>query len=116
QVVNIPASIGNVLIMRLFHLSGGDVSRRQLGGELRTFLVAEYLVLNPLLACVAGVAFSFLTRQFIPDYAASIPVLTSLMCLIFFVPQSSLVRNFWMLDRRLGALAWSNILGLVAIG
>lgn len=116
QAANIPAFIGSVLIMRLFHLSGRQSSRTQLCAELKTFLLAQYLVLNPVVTCIIAVAFAFLTKRLIPEYSGSVPVLCTLICCLYFLPQCSLVRNIWMLDRRLPAIAASNIAGLISIG
>jgi O-antigen/teichoic acid export membrane protein len=115
QTANIPAVLGTVFITRIFYLSGAKTSRKTLAEEMKTFLFIEYLVVLPLLICSVCVLFSFLTHQFIPAYASSVPVIQNLIFACYFVPQTTLVRNFWMLDKRLVSLGLSNVVGVVAM-
>jgi|KBSSwiStaDraftv2_1062776.scaffolds.fasta_scaffold00215_15 Membrane protein involved in the export of O-antigen and teichoic acid len=115
QTANIPAVLGNVFVTRIFYLSGAKTSRATLAEEMKLFLLVEYLLVLPLLICSVCLAFSFLTGQFIPAYLSSVPVIRVLIFAVYFVPQTTLVRNFWMLDKRLLALGVSNVVGFVGM-
>src|ERR1043166_4921168 len=115
QTANIPAQLGNVFITRIFYLTGAKTNREILAEEMKTFLLIEYLIILPVLICSVCLAFSFLTNQFIPAYATSVPVIRVLIFAVYFVPQTTLVRNFWMLDKRLISLGVSNVAGLGAM-
>src|SRR3977135_4520209 len=82
---------------------------------MKTFLLIEYLIVLPVLICSVCFAFAFLTSQFIPAYVTSVPVIRTLILAVYFVPQTTLIRNFWMLDKRLVALGASNIVGLLGM-
>jgi O-antigen/teichoic acid export membrane protein len=115
QTANIPAVLGNVFVTRIFYLSGAKTSRAVLAEDMRLFLLVEYLVVLPLLICSVCLAFSFFTGQFIPAYLSSVPVIRILIFAVYFVPQTTLVRNFWMLDKKLVALGLSNMVGFVGM-
>ncbi len=115
SVTDVMGRIAMVIITRLNELGATEDGRRQVNRELRDFLLMEYLLLLPALICLAFVAGSFLIEQFIPRYAEAIPVLQILLLTIFFVPQTSLVRNFWILDKRLVSLGAVNLAGLAGL-
>ena len=116
QGANLPSLIGTVFIMRAFRLSGANVSRAELAKDSREFLLLEYLVVMPLLICLVVQAFGFLTATVLSKYTDSVSVLSFLMFATFFVPQTTVIRNFWMLDRRFAALGVSNLFGLLTHG
>lgn len=116
QAANLPGYAGNVFVMRAFRLSGASVAREQLAADAREFLLVEYTIILPILLVTFVHGFSLLVGQVITQYTASLDVLTVLMFALFFVPQTTIVRNFWMLDRRLMALGISNVVGLIAHG
>jgi hypothetical protein len=115
QTANLPAVIGNVFVNRILGLTGRNAARSHLAKEALDFLLIEYLVLFPLLICVAVHSFAFLTSAFIPDYAIGTPLISVLVFAIYFVPQTTLIRNFWMIDRRLIPLLRSNAIGLLGM-
>ncbi|MBV9467181.1 MAG: hypothetical protein JO206_07035, partial [Solirubrobacterales bacterium] len=91
-------------------------ARGELARDAKDFLLLEYLVLLPALVCLAVQAFGFITATVVHGYARSDSVLTFLILASFFVPQTTIVRNFWMLDRRFVKLAASNVIGLLTHG
>jgi hypothetical protein len=115
QATQIPSLMGNVVIMRLFNLSGGNTSRDQLGADLMRFLLAQYLITIPLIICGIMGVMSFLMVQLIPKYAPSLPILRTILFSFYFIPQTNLVRNFWVLDKRIAAIGVANIVGLVGM-
>jgi O-antigen/teichoic acid export membrane protein len=115
QATQIPTMMGNVVIMRLFNLSGGNTSRHQLGQDLMRFLLAQYLITIPLIICGVMGVMTFLVVQLIPRYALSLPVLQTILFSFYFIPQTNLVRNFWVLDKRIRAIGVANVVGLIGM-
>lgn len=115
QATQIPTMMGNVVIMRLFNLSGGNTSRDQLGQDLMRFLLAQYLITIPLIICGVMGVMTFLVVQLIPKYAPSLPILQTILFSFYFIPQTNLVRNFWVLDKRLKAIGLANVVGLLGM-
>lgn len=113
QASNLPALAGNVFVMRAFRLSGANVGRERLAADAKEFLLVEYLILHPVLIVSVLHGFALLAGQVIPQYSDGLNVLVLMMFAIYFVPQTTIIRNFWMLDRRLVALGMSNLVGLV---
>jgi hypothetical protein len=58
--------------------------------------------------------FVFLATVAIPKYLDAAHSLAILMLALFFVPQTTVIRNFWMLDRKLWRLFCSNVIGAAA--
>lgn len=106
--------IGMPIITRINERGVTAAGRVQVAEELRLYLLLEYLVLLPVLICLAYFASSFLIARFIPQYFPGVAVAQILLISLFFVPQTTLVRNFWILDKRLISLAISNVIGLLA--
>lgn len=115
QTANVSAMLGTVLLSRLLHLSGASRPRRELASEMSDFLIIQYLLVYPLLIIALLLGFSVLTIYFNPAYTDSIPILKVLAIAVYLVPQTSLVRNFWIMDRRLVKLGVSNIVGLLGM-
>jgi O-antigen/teichoic acid export membrane protein len=116
QAATVPGPIGNVFVMRAFRLTGANVSRSDLARDAREFLLLEYLVVLPLVICAAVQVFGLLTVTVLPAYTRSTAVLSILIFAVYFVPQTTIIRNFWMIDRRFRRIAVSNIVGLLAHG
>ena len=116
MAIDVPARMGAVYISRLFVQCGANTDRRVLGAELTRLLTLQYLVVVPLLVCGVWWCFSMLVSIFIPKYAESLPIAQVLLLTTFFVPQTSLMRNFWMIDKRFSALLAVNLVGLAALG
>jgi len=115
QVTEIPSRIGTVMITRILEFSGTENGRKQVSEELRFFLLAEYFFIIPLVACLSFYAISCIIVLWLPKYVGAISVMHILICIMYFIPQTSLVRNFWIMDKRMGALAISNMIGLLGI-
>jgi hypothetical protein len=54
----------------------------------------------------------------LPKYHEAVPILSVMIFSMYFMPQTSLIRNFWMVDRRLPALASASMftLSVMTIG
>jgi hypothetical protein len=65
-----------------------------------------------LIICLATFAGGLLVAKLIPKYVLAIPLIKILLLTMYFVPQTTLVRNFWTLDKRLFSLGVSNLVGL----
>lgn len=115
QAAEIPGRIGSVLMTRIFFLSGAGSDREKTAAEMRNFLLLEYMVLFPLMICTAVYGFSFVVLSFIPRYAACLPVVTVGIFSIYFLPQTTFIRNYWMLDRRIKAIGTTNLVALLSI-
>lgn len=115
MAIDIPSRMGNVYLSRLYIQSGANVDRRALGAELVRYLTMQYLVVMPLVICgVYWLAVQILSF-FLPKYVAALPAAQVLLLTVFFVPQTSLMRNFWMIDKRFGALLCTNLIGLAGM-
>lgn len=115
SAVEMQARMSNVIITRLYEIGVTQNGRRQMATEIRDFLLLEYLLLLPTVICLALYLGSFLISQFIPKYAESVPLLGIILGATYFVPQTTLVRNFWILDKRLFSLGISNLVGLLGM-
>lgn len=114
-VVEIIARVGTVIISRLNELGGTVSGRQKIGKELHLFLLFNYSFLMPGLICLGYFCSSLMIAQFIPKYADSLPVLRILLAAVYFVPQATIVRNYWILDKRFRSLAISNLIGFTAL-
>ncbi|MBM3851999.1 MAG: hypothetical protein FJ399_02455, partial [Verrucomicrobia bacterium] len=52
MAIDIPSRMGNVYLSRLYVQCGAGADRRELGDELARYLMAQYLVVMPLVICV----------------------------------------------------------------
>jgi len=115
MAVEIPSRISNVFLMRLFNLAGAQTSRGQLGRESSRFLFAQCLLVLPCVIIALNELSSWLTQHYLPRYIPSLPVMRILLLSIYFVPQTMLVRNFWILDKRFFSIGISNTVGLTGM-
>lgn len=115
QAAEIPARIGNVLVTRIFFLSGALTEREKTGAEMRNFLLLEYLILFPTMICAMFYVFSFIVLSFIPHYSECLPVLRVGLFTIYFLPQTTLIRNYWMLDRNIKAIGITSLVALLSV-
>jgi O-antigen/teichoic acid export membrane protein len=115
QAQEVLSRIGNVFIMRMFTLSGQNESRQTLASELMRFLIVSYLILIPVGIVAVLYGISALIAAFIPKYSGAISILKIVIFMIYFTPQTTLVRNVWMLEKRLRPLGISNLVGLLAV-
>lgn len=115
QTGNIPGMVGAVFVNRFYFLSGSGVAMSRLAEELRQFLLVEYLLLLPALICTAGPGFKFLISTFTPEYASSNLPFRALLLAIYFIPQTTVIRNVWILQKRTLAIGLSNLAGLITM-
>lgn len=113
--VDIPSRMGNVYLARLYVQAGSGCDRKTIGAELKQFLRVQNLVTMPMVICAVWCFADLATNLWLPKYVGALPSVHILLSAIFFVPQTSLVRNFWLIDGRFKALAASNLFGLIAV-
>jgi O-antigen/teichoic acid export membrane protein len=114
QTVQATSWVALVLVMRINNLGVHGSNRKQLAGDIRRYLLVVDLVLLPLLIVALATAAPPLVARLLPAYADSVRLLPIMLLTMYFVPQTTVVRNMWILDRRIGPLAISNIVGLAA--
>ncbi len=116
QLVQVPAWTANVIVTRIIAEVGKNKkSRRDLGYDVYLYLRLYYLVLAPLLILVAEAATTFLVGNFLPKYRESLGILPIFLFAIYFLPQGTVIRNFWMVDKRYRAFLRSSLVALVAM-
>jgi O-antigen/teichoic acid export membrane protein len=111
---DIPARMGNVLLYRIYTLSGGNIDRSQLAGELRRYFFIQHTLFMPFVLTTLWWAVRFIVPAFLPKYASALGVAQVLLVGIYFIPSNTLIRIFWIIDKRLVALFSSNLGGLAA--
>jgi O-antigen/teichoic acid export membrane protein len=114
QAVQATSWLALVLVMRINNLGIHEANRKQLGTDIRRYLLVVDLVLLPVLIVALSVVAPLVIARFIPAYAESVRLLPFMLLTMYFVPQTTVVRNLWILDRRIWPLAVSNIVGLAA--
>lgn len=112
QGIQLPAWVGQVVILRLNERTGASVPRDRLAAEMRRYLTFLDLVVLPLLICSVYLGFALIVPIALPEYVGSIDVVGIMLLTMFFMPQTTLVRNVWILDKRLLALFVNGLLGL----
>jgi O-antigen/teichoic acid export membrane protein len=111
---DIPARMGTVILSRIYTLSGGNINRSHLAGELRRYFFIQHTLFMPFLLATLWWAVQFILPAFLPKYTSALGVAQILLVGIYFMPSNTLIRNFWIIDKRLGALFFSNLGGLAA--
>lgn len=116
QAYQVPGWMTSVTITRITTLIGAQRSREELGKEMFRNLLVHYLIIIPTTICFMIVAARFIFPRFIPEYVDSIGLLATLLFSLYFVPNVTVIRNFWIIDKRFAALGVSNLVGLAAMG
>jgi O-antigen/teichoic acid export membrane protein len=111
---DLPARTGTVILSRIYTLSGSNTNRSQLASELRRYLFIQHTLFMPFLLATLWWAAQFMLPAFLPKYTSALSVAQVLLVGIYFLPSITLIRNFWIIDKRLGALFISNLGGLAA--
>jgi O-antigen/teichoic acid export membrane protein len=111
---DIPARMGTVILSRVYTLSGGNIHRSQLASELRRYFFIQHTLFMPFLLVTLWWAVQFILPAFLPQYTSALGVAQVLLVGIYFMPSNTLIRNFWIIDKRLVALLISNLGGLAA--
>jgi len=114
QTVQATSWVALVLVTRINNLGVHAANRRQLASDIRRYLLVVDLVLLPLLIVALAAVAPPLVARLLPAYADSVRLLPVMLLTMYFVPQTTVVRNMWILDRRIVPLAVSNIVGLAA--
>ncbi len=115
QLTELMGRGGIVVLTRFFAQAAEPAQRARAGHEIRMYLVLQHLMLFPLILPALYLTVGWLVRSIMPQYAPAVPVLMLVQMVIFFVPQTSLARNVWVLDKRMAALGLSNVLGLACV-
>lgn len=106
QTFDLPARIGSVVLMKIYHDDAGN-GRTSSAEKLFRFLVAQYLFILPVLICLGIAGVRLLTSCVLPRYEAVVPLASILLFESYFCPTTSLMRNFWIIDKNLNMLAAS---------
>lgn len=114
QAVQVTSWLALVLITRINNLGAIPTNRKQLAAETGRYLQVMDLVLLPVLICGISVAAPPMIQRFLPAYADAGKLLKIMLLTMYFVPQTTIVRNFWILDKRIWPIAGSNLAGLAA--
>jgi O-antigen/teichoic acid export membrane protein len=114
QLSGLVSWLALVMIVRLNHQSDTASARQLLGSRLEQFLDVVNLVLLPVAIVGACVGTPAILAVVAPKYLGAMSVLPVLLPTLYFMPQTTVVRNIWLLDRKFGRLALSNIWGLAA--
>jgi len=109
-----PTRVAVVVVSRIYVLSGGSTHRSQLADELRRYFFIQHTLFMPLVLTTLWWAAQFILPAFLPKYASALGIAQVLLVGLYFVPSNTLIRNFWIIDKRLGALLISNLGGLAA--
>jgi hypothetical protein len=111
---DIPGRMGSVLMSRMYILIGANTNRLQVGEELRRYLYVQHTLLMPLLLTTLWWGAQFVFHTFLPKYASALDVAQVLLVGTYFIPSNTLIRNFWIIDKRLISLLASNLGSLLA--
>lgn len=113
QLGQIPAWVANVIITRIFNqLGAGAKSRQSLGQEVYLYLRFYFLTVTPALTCGADIGMTLLTSSVLREYAEVLRALPVLLLALNFLPQATVIRNFWAADKRYARLLVSGLIGL----
>lgn len=116
QAGQVPTWIGSVLIMRLTTLVGAANSKLALGREMLTSLTAINLILLPLLIGFISLTSYWGILLFLPKYSYAIKVLPLLLLSLYFQPRVTVIRNYWIIDKKFKWLAISNLIVISLMG
>jgi O-antigen/teichoic acid export membrane protein len=111
---DMPARMGNVLLSRIYVLTGGNTNRSRVASELRRYFIIQHALLMPFLLTTLWWGARFIFPAFLPKYVPALGVAQVLLLGAYFTPPNTLIRNFWIIDKRLMALLGSNLGGLAA--
>jgi O-antigen/teichoic acid export membrane protein len=114
QTVQATSWIALVLVTRINNLGVHGANRGQLGSDIQRYLMVVDLVLLPVLILGLATVAPPLVAWMIPEYLDAVRLLPLMLLTMYFLPQTTVVRNMWILDRRLVPLAVSNVVGLAA--
>jgi hypothetical protein len=115
QTCEVPFRFAAVFITRLYTEAGTARTRGELAEELLRFLSVSYLGMIPLVIVGVSCLAPFVFGHFLPSYAGMLPSLRILLLAIYFLPGTSVVRNFWLIDRRLIIVGVVNVVSLVGL-
>lgn len=115
QALELPSRFSSVVLMRLYHdeATGGRMASAML---LRRFLMIQYFLILPAIICAVVVCLRLLTSCVLPRYTVVMPLAEVLLFEMYFVPQISLMRNYWIIDKKLDMIAASGGVWLLSRG
>lgn len=113
QALELPTRFSSVVLMRLYHNDAGP-GRAASAPQLRLFFLVQYLLVLPAIISVVVVGLRLLTSCLLPRYEAVVPLAQVLLLELYFVPQVSLMRNYWIMDKKLGMIAASGSIWLLS--
>jgi len=115
QAGQIPTWAGNVFIMRMTTLMGKGNQRERLGNEMLHNLSIINLIVLPLIISTISLISYWGVTMYLPAYAASLPMVPILLMSLYFQPRVTVIRNFWIVEKKFKWLTISNLLGIAAM-
>lgn len=112
QAGQVPTWIGSVFIVRLTTLSGGGNKWSELAGEMLKNLTAMNLIILPIVIGAVSLISHWGILVFLPKYANVIPLVPILLISLYFQPRVTVLRNYWIIEKKFGWLAVSNLIGI----
>lgn len=110
-----PTKLNTVYLSRLYIRCGENKDRAEIAGTLRQFVLAQYTIVLPLSVLGAWWFAKVMIDGMLPRYEEALDSTRLLLLTAFVVPQTSMVRNFWMIDKRFKATGLVNAGGLLAM-
>lgn len=102
--------ITSVMIARLttFYGSVGK-TKEEMGSEVSEVLLCYYTLIIPMIVLGATYCFVAGTKFLIPKYQESAKFLPYLLMTVYFYPQTSIIKNFWSIERRFKPILITNL-------
>lgn len=116
QTRQLPTWISTVIVTRLTQETGANhKSRKELGDIVFSYLRLYYLAIVPMLICASSAGAAIVFAKFIPKYEDALGPMLVLLFVLYFAPYATLIRRFWLIDKRFGALLVSNVVALASV-
>ena len=116
QLSEIPTNVSTVLAPRLFEKFGRFSRIDSLRGDLRNFFSGTLLCVAPVLCTLGFFGVPFLIRHLIPKFGEGIVAVQILVFALFFVPQTHVPNQIYILMKRRVEYSVLIVIGIAAIG
>jgi O-antigen/teichoic acid export membrane protein len=112
QAGQVPTWIGSVFIVRLTTLSGSGNKWSELGEEMLRNLTAMNLIVLPIVIGAVSLISHWGIMLYLPQYDNVIILVPILLISLYFQPRVTVLRNYWIIEKKFGWLAVSNLIGI----
>jgi O-antigen/teichoic acid export membrane protein len=112
QTSQIPGWILSIFVMKLANKMNNSFERAKCDEEMYLLLLFNYFVLIPLLLVFTVLGSKVIMHVFLVDYIPALDYVLLIMFALYFQPQVTGIRNYWMLEKKLKKLAITNIISL----